>query len=81
MTRGGNKDKKTKKLSTFQKNDVKALVASGTKKALQKIAKKQKPDESAKTILTFEQLLPRACYAIRCDVFRGLLVDLIMESV
>ena len=47
MAREGNKDQSSKKLSTYQKNDVNALVASGVKKALQKIAKKRKSDENS----------------------------------
>ena len=45
VARGGNKDQSSKKLPTCQKNDAKAPVASGVKKALQKIAKKRKIDE------------------------------------
>ena len=42
-----NKVQRHKKLLPIQKKDVKALVASGLKKALQTFAKKRKSDETS----------------------------------
>ena len=57
VARGGNNDQSSKKLSSYQKNDVKVLVASAVKKALRNIAKKRKPDEISEDDTDLEAII------------------------